>query len=87
MFLENRPDAIKQDRLRQKCSKDISWKPHKKVLGTLFGRANCRHARTLRHCLTVRARWGNREALPRPALRAQGGRQLAGRAGGAAPSC
>eukprot|EP00959_Pyramimonas_sp_CCMP1952_P134454 2813032-Pyramimonas_sp.AAC.1 len=27
MFLEYRPDVLNQDRLRQKCSKNMSWQP------------------------------------------------------------
>eukprot|EP00959_Pyramimonas_sp_CCMP1952_P397420 8327334-Pyramimonas_sp.AAC.1 len=38
MFLEHEPDVIKQDRLDQKCSTNISCKPQK-VFGTFFGRA------------------------------------------------
>eukprot|EP00959_Pyramimonas_sp_CCMP1952_P163532 3419057-Pyramimonas_sp.AAC.1 len=32
MFLEHKDDVIQQDRLRQKCSKNISWKPQRASL-------------------------------------------------------
>eukprot|EP00959_Pyramimonas_sp_CCMP1952_P166380 3477477-Pyramimonas_sp.AAC.1 len=38
MLLEHKPNVIEQDRLRQKWSKNISWKPPK-VPRTFFGRA------------------------------------------------
>eukprot|EP00959_Pyramimonas_sp_CCMP1952_P423267 8866028-Pyramimonas_sp.AAC.1 len=37
MFLEHKPDVLKQDSPSQKCSKNSSWKPQQ-VLRTFFGR-------------------------------------------------
>eukprot|EP00959_Pyramimonas_sp_CCMP1952_P117394 2454104-Pyramimonas_sp.AAC.1 len=38
LFFEREPDVIKQDRLRQNCSENSSWKPQK-AIGTLSGGA------------------------------------------------
>eukprot|EP00959_Pyramimonas_sp_CCMP1952_P021893 460725-Pyramimonas_sp.AAC.1 len=38
MFLEHKPDVLKQDAPSKKCSKNTSWEPQK-VLRTLLGRA------------------------------------------------
>eukprot|EP00959_Pyramimonas_sp_CCMP1952_P246849 5159344-Pyramimonas_sp.AAC.1 len=34
MFLEHRPDVLKQERLRQQCSENISWEPQKGLQGS-----------------------------------------------------
>eukprot|EP00959_Pyramimonas_sp_CCMP1952_P088513 1851954-Pyramimonas_sp.AAC.1 len=38
IFLEHKPDVIKQDSPNQNCSHNISWEPQK-VLRTSLGRA------------------------------------------------
>eukprot|EP00959_Pyramimonas_sp_CCMP1952_P441885 9250698-Pyramimonas_sp.AAC.1 len=55
MFSERKPDVLNQNRLGQKCSENMSSRPHK-VPGTLFGRPiGC--TRTLRHTLIRMCGW------------------------------